>query len=100
MSTACRLALAAVLLAMAGPALADAPACLGKKERRAVIASGEVITLKAALATLPENSGEVVRASLCKGPKGYVYLLTLLPRDGKVSRVTVDAKSGIVLSGP
>ena len=42
---------------------------------------------------------EVVDARLCKGPKGLVYLLTLLPQDGKVTRATVDAASGTLVEG-
>jgi uncharacterized membrane protein YkoI len=41
----------------------------------------------------------VVRARLCEGGKGLVYMLTVLSRDGKVARVTVDATSGSVLTG-
>jgi len=92
--------LAAFWLALAQPARADEPmSCLGKEQRQAVIASGQVIPLATAMAALPGRSGEVVRARFCQTPKGYVYLLTLLARDGKVTRVTVDAKNGLVLSG-
>jgi uncharacterized membrane protein YkoI len=73
--------------------------CLGKDQRQSVVGTGQVIPLATALAKLPGRAGEVVRARLCQGPKGYVYLLTLLARDGKVSRLTVDAKNGVVLNG-
>jgi uncharacterized membrane protein YkoI len=42
--------------------------------------------------------GDIVRARLCQDPKRLIYLLTVLPRDGKVRRVTIDARSGAVLS--
>ena len=42
---------------------------------------------------------DVVDAKLCKGPKGLVYLLTLLAQDGKVTRATVDAASGLLTDG-
>lgn len=94
------MAFAAFLLGLAQPALADeAVSCLGKAQRQAVIASGQVVPLTTAMATLSGRAGEVVRVRLCESPKGYVYLLTLLARDGKVSRVTVDAKNGVVLNG-
>jgi uncharacterized membrane protein YkoI len=93
------MAFAAFLLGLAQPAFADgAMSCLSKEQRQAVIASGQVIPLTTAMATLSGRSREVVRVRLCQGPKGYVYLLTLLARDGKVTRVTVDAKNGLVLS--
>ena len=92
--------LLALPLLLAQPARADeALSCLGKDQRQAVVGTGQVIPLATAMAKLPGRSGEVVRARLCESPKGYVYLLTLLARDGKVSRVTVDAKNGVVLNG-
>ena len=43
--------------------------------------------------------GELVRARLCHEPSRLIYLLTVLARDGKVRRVTVDATNGTVISG-
>jgi uncharacterized membrane protein YkoI len=99
-------ALAAVLAA-AGPAAAE-QRCLTKAEQKAAISSGQAITLAAAIkaargvaprvpVTQTRNSREVVRARLCKGPEGLVYVLTVLARDGKVTRTTVDARSGRVV---
>jgi uncharacterized membrane protein YkoI len=42
--------------------------------------------------------GELVRARLCQESERLIYLLTVLPRDGKVRRVVVDAKNGAVIS--
>ncbi len=87
------------LVLSAQPARAAEPmVCLNKEQRRAVLAAGQAIPLATALATVPGRR-EVVRVRLCQAPKGYVYLLTLLARDGKVTRVVVDAKNGLVLSG-
>jgi uncharacterized membrane protein YkoI len=41
--------------------------------------------------------GTVVRARLCRGPAGLVYVLTILARDGKVARLTVDAVKGTLI---
>ncbi|MGH6670478.1 MAG: PepSY domain-containing protein [Xanthobacteraceae bacterium] len=41
--------------------------------------------------------GAVVRARLCRGKEGLVYVLTILARDGKVARLTVDAAKGTVV---
>jgi uncharacterized membrane protein YkoI len=41
----------------------------------------------------------VVNARLCKGPKGLVYLLTVVARDGKVLRVAIDAQTGKPVGG-
>ncbi len=57
-------------------------------------ASGKVVPLAWAKRAVPAHKGEVVSAKLCQRPHGLVYLLTLLARDGKVTRVAVDASSG------
>jgi len=69
-------------------------ACLGKEQRRDMIATGKVVPLSVARRAVPAQRGELVRASLCPRENGYVYLLTLVARDGKVTRATVDAGSG------
>ena len=94
------MAFAAFCLGLAQPAFADeAMSCLNKEQRQAVIAGGQVVPLTTAMAALSGRAGEVVRVRLCQTPKGHVYLLTLLARDGKVTRVRVDAKNGLVLNG-
>jgi uncharacterized membrane protein YkoI len=98
-------AFAAVLVALAMPApavAADQRACLNKAEQRAAISDGHAVTLAAAIGSARgsvrgRGSREVVRARLCRGPDGLVYVLTLLARDGKVTRATVDAGSGKVV---
>ena len=82
----------------ADPAEAEDPRCLNKEQQRAAIASGKAVRLGVALKAV-KRRGEVVRARLCEGGKGLVYMLTVLARDGRVTRVTVDATSGSVLGG-
>ena len=43
--------------------------------------------------------GTLVRARLCRGNDGLVYVLTVLARDGKVARLTVDAVKGTLVGG-
>ena len=97
--------LAAALTALSAPAPA-APdkhrVCLGKTEQRAAISHGEAVTLATAIRSARgsvrgRGAREVVRARLCRGDDGLVYLLTLLTRDGKVTHTTVDATSGKVV---
>src|SRR5215472_590778 len=90
----------AVTLAVlaAGPTEGEALHCLNKEQQRAAIASGKAVHLGVALKAV-KRRGEVVRARLCEGGKGLVYLLTVLARDGKVTRVTIDATSGSVMGG-
>ena len=99
-----RAAFVALMLTLA-PALAEAPVrpphgaaahvCLDQKERRAASETGQVITLAAAMRLAKKRMpGSVVRARLCRGKEGLVYVLTILARDGKVARLTVDAAKG------
>jgi uncharacterized membrane protein YkoI len=73
-------------------------ACLSNEQRRAVVASGQVMRLAQAIRTAHiRRGGDVIKARLCKRGDGYVYVLTLLARDGKVTRTTVDATNGAVI---
>jgi uncharacterized membrane protein YkoI len=72
--------------------------CLDQKERRADTVSGAVIRLTAAIhAAKSRMPGTVVRARLCHGQDGLVYVLTVLARDGKVARIVVDAVKGTLV---
>jgi uncharacterized membrane protein YkoI len=72
--------------------------CLDQKERRAEADNGRLIRLAAAMHSAKSRMpGTVVRARLCHGPAGLVYVLTVLAHDGKVARMTVDATSGTVV---
>jgi uncharacterized membrane protein YkoI len=88
----------------AAPALAADPphgACLNKAEQRAAVAEHRAIPLAQALKTLHARGrrAELVRARLCRHGEGLAYMLTLLARSGKVTRVTVDAANGEVING-
>jgi uncharacterized membrane protein YkoI len=77
-----------------------AHACLDQKERRAEIESGHIVHLGAAMRVAKSRMpGAVVRARLCRGKDGLVYVLTVLARDGKVARLTVDAVKGTLIGG-
>jgi len=75
--------------------------CVSKVEQRDMLARREVIPLADAIrAARPQQIGDVLRAQLCRGPEGkFAYVLTLLPRNGKVTRVLIDASNGNVISG-
>jgi uncharacterized membrane protein YkoI len=70
---------------------AEARSCLTREQARAAVAAKQVVPLGVARQAV---RGEVIKARLCQGPKGLVYVLTLLGRDGKVTRARVDATSG------
>jgi hypothetical protein len=80
------------------PDVAPTHACLDQKERKVVEESGKVIHLAAAVrAARKRTPGTLVQARLCRGADGLVYVLTVLARDGKVARLTVDAVKGTLV---
>lgn len=73
-------------------------ACLNQKERRALVENGTVLHLAAAVhAVRTHLPGTLVRARLCRRTETYVYVLTVLGHDGKVTRVAVDAAKGTLV---
>lgn len=72
--------------------------CLDQKQRRAEVEGGKLVPLATAMrAARNKMPGTVVRARLCRGGEGLVYLLTVLARDGRVRRVAVDAVKGVAI---
>ena len=78
-----------------------APACLTPEERNAAIAARKAVPLGRAMRVVQARiGGEVVGARLCRQePKGLVYVLTVLARNGKVTQARVDAADGHWLGG-
>jgi uncharacterized membrane protein YkoI len=112
MGRAARFALILVLPLVLTPARGEEPArpapagaeaahvCLDQKERRAEYETGKVVRLAVAIRVAKNRvAGTVVRARLCHGKDGLVYVLTVLARDGKVARLTVDAVKGTPVGG-
>src|ERR1700752_1926783 len=100
-----RIAVLAVTVLLLAPPLPVGAAeiahnCLDQRERRAEIESGHVVRLDTALrAAKGRVPGTLVRARLCRSNDGLVYVLTVLARDGKVARLTVDAVKGSLVGG-
>jgi uncharacterized membrane protein YkoI len=94
------LSLALGWLAPDWAAAAERRACLTPEERSAAIAAKAVPLGRAMRAVKARINGEVVGARLCRQePKGLVYVLTVLARNGKVTQARVDAASGDWLGG-
>ncbi|MFN3658070.1 MAG: PepSY domain-containing protein [Pseudolabrys sp.] len=97
-------AAAVLLVALGLPAPAAEVArnsCLGKAEQRAAVSANQAISLAQAIKSLRAHGkrAEVVRARLCRRGDGLVYVLTLLARNGKVTRATIDAANGELING-
>jgi uncharacterized membrane protein YkoI len=96
---------AALVLLALGPWSSD-PAgaerrlqCLTAEQQRAAISERRALPLATIRRTVRARvPGELVRARLCQDTDRLIYLLTVLPRDGKVRRVTIDARNGAVVS--
>jgi hypothetical protein len=97
--------LAAACLALSGLALSSLPRasvaaelrCLIGEEQRAAIATGKAMPLAAVIHNLHRPPKDVIKAQLCEEPERLIYMLTLLGRDGKVKRATVDATNGAMV---
>ena len=76
---------------------AETPHCLTGEEQRAAIANGRTVPLATVIHSLHRAPKDVIKVQLCQEPERLIYLLTLLGRDGKVKRATVDALNGAVV---
>jgi uncharacterized membrane protein YkoI len=87
---------ALVCLAAAPPAFAEA--CFTAEETRQHTQSQDLARLPDIVARLQDRGrAELVSARLCEVSGSLVYMIALLGRDGKLHRVTVDARSGNVM---
>jgi uncharacterized membrane protein YkoI len=71
--------------------------CLTGDEQRAAIANSKAVPLATVIHALHRAPKDVIKAQLCQEPERLIYVLTLLGRDGKVRRATVDATNGAVV---
>jgi uncharacterized membrane protein YkoI len=97
-----RFALSALLLAAwtASAAAAEPRQCLSADERRVAITAHKVVSLARAMrAVKARYPGDVIRARLCQQGPRLVYVLTVLPRNGKVVHAAVDAATGVLGGG-
>jgi hypothetical protein len=86
------------ILAVPGHGLAaESIHCLSGDELRAAGANGKTVPLATVIHTLHRAPKDVIKAQLCQEPDRLIYRLTLLGRDGKVKRATVDAINGSVV---
>jgi uncharacterized membrane protein YkoI len=73
--------------------------CLTREQQRITISERRAVPLAAVRRALRSRlPGELVGARLCQEGARLIYLLTVLPRDGKVRRVTIDARSGAIIT--
>jgi uncharacterized membrane protein YkoI len=95
---AARLLLVASMFAIPVEGAAAADRCLSRAEQRAEILEHKLMRLSKAMTEVKLRvGGDVVGARLCEQGGKLVYVLTVLARDGKVARETVDAVNGVLV---
>lgn len=76
-------------------------ACLSSHETRLLVERGDVIPVHKAMQIARSRiSGEVVKARLCPDGEQLIYLLTLLDKNGQISVMGMEARTGHILSKP
>lgn len=94
----CSLAILAISVSVSGN-YAYAAQCLGAEEIRVAVSQGRAKSLVAITqAANAVVSGDVIKANLCTDGGRLTYELVILSRQGNVTRLVLDAKSGKVLS--
>ena len=77
---------------------AEAGRCLNAKERKAALATHHVVSLGKVIRQVKAHyPGDVVRVRLCRVGPNLAYVLTVLPRNGKVAQASIDAGSGALI---
>ena len=95
----------AALLAVSGHGLAyagerplDSGNCLHPAEARTAIAQFRLLDSSAALVKAASRmQADALAGKLCRASEQFVYEITLLRRDGRVIRISMDALTGKTL---
>ncbi len=93
----------AVLSVLVGPVQADgatpAVVCMPPRELQQVVNTEKVIPPAQAvgLARREAPGADIVRANLCRGQIGLVYVIVALRGDGRFLQVMIDAPSGKIV---
>jgi uncharacterized membrane protein YkoI len=89
------LAIALLLLGVAGPALADDD----HERARAALERGEVLPLMTILERLaPVIDGDIVETELDREDGRWIYEITYIDRTGRLIELEIDAADGTVLN--
>ncbi len=91
------------MLALAGTGVYAASngagrSCLSAPDVRELVDKAEVVPAARAIYTARTAVfGEAVKVRLCKQDGAFVYLVTILAKDGKIRAVEVDGRSGTLI---
>lgn len=90
------------LLGFLSSARAESPAvaqpCLSLREMHDVVAAGRVVApaLAVGAARRAVPGGDMLRAGLCRAGEIFIYVISVLRKDGRVVHVVVDGPTGKV----
>jgi uncharacterized membrane protein YkoI len=90
---------AALLIIVAGisPAAAE-QVCFGADETRVLVERHQLISLHDVVRSARTGgSSELISARLCETNGQLVYMIAMLGRDGRLVRMSVDARTGSVI---
>jgi len=80
---------------------AGRPVCLTAAETREMVKSHRLIEPFAALKyAAAQRKAEALSARLCRFGEDFVYVITLLHRDGRLVHVEIEAATGKIVSRP
>lgn len=83
------------ILAFIDPVMGQDLRCLNRDEQKAAISENRALPVAKVLRQNKSRiHGEVVRVRLCERSGQLYYMLTILPRTGKVASTTVEAATG------
>lgn len=83
----------AMLLAFSGTLQAQAQSCLGKREIQEAVASGQIMSLDAVLASAGvDGSAEILNVQVCDEGGGLVYVIGVLSEDGQAQNLVLNAQ--------
>jgi uncharacterized membrane protein YkoI len=89
-----------LLVAAVQIAVAEPRRCLSGEERRALVRSHKLVPLAKAISRVRAHyPGDLVAVRLCQEGKHFLYVLTVLPHNGKVVNASVDAATGALVGG-
>jgi uncharacterized membrane protein YkoI len=93
-----RIAAAGFVLA-AGMSVAQADqTCFGAEETRVLVERHQLISLSDVVRSARSDGvSELISARLCETNAQLVYMIAMLGREGRLLRMTVDARSGTVI---
>lgn len=83
----------ALALAVSGTGAAQAQACLDKRQIQEAVASGQILSLDAVLASAGvDANAEILNVQVCDQGGSLVYVIGVLAPDGEARNLTLSAR--------